>query len=208
MTDGDLVAELYEIVWGLTVCDHCTPPERLPLNGIYFFFEVGEKARIAQREGARIVRVGINTTENRFGERIRLHFGNIQDLGGSRKSSVFRKHVGGALLRREGRGEETLQAWHDESAAADRRTEEAVSQYMRANLTFAWKEVPQEQRRKHLEVRLIALLAQRSRCHPSSEWLGLHAASEVIRRTGLWNVQHTSGEPATADDLRRLRDLA
>ena len=190
------------------MCDHSTPPERLPLNGIYFFFEVGEKAWIAQREGGRMVRVGINTTENRFRERIGLHFGNLQDLGGSRKSSVFRKHVGGALLRREGHSEEALQAWHDESAPADRRTEEAVSRYMRANLTFAWKEVPQEQLRKHLEIRLIALLAQYSPCPPSADWLGRHAMSEVIRRTGLWNVQHTGGEPATADDLRRLRDLA
>src|SRR3989442_15289409 len=77
--------------------------ERLPMNGIYFFYEKGERSRHPAAD-QRIVRIGTHR-EGNFRARIAEHFGpDLSTLGVDRPKpadrSIFRKHLGRALLNK------------------------------------------------------------------------------------------------------------
>ncbi len=57
----------------------------------------------------RIVRVGTNTSNRRFPERVMMHY----TCG--REKSVFRRHLGRALLNRNGATPAQIKAWGTES---------------------------------------------------------------------------------------------
>ncbi len=54
---------------------------------------------------------------------------------------------------------------------------------------------------------MIGLFSQCPLCVPSSDWLGKYAADEKIRRSFLWNTQHTDSEPLSDAQLRRLEEI-
>src|SRR5260221_8597126 len=89
----------------------CTAGSGWPLNGVYFFFEEGENRSAGQ--GPRVVRVGTQavktTTPSRrtLWDRLEKHRGRQDaDTGGPRRShSVFRRHVGTAIIRRDRLGD-------------------------------------------------------------------------------------------------------
>jgi len=55
------------------------PNSALPLNGLYVFFETGQKVIIGSKEYSQVVRIGINERPNNFRSRIRGHYnGNIE----------------------------------------------------------------------------------------------------------------------------------
>jgi hypothetical protein len=85
---------------GIRLSD-CTGRVRWPDRGVYFFFEPGE----LRRDGTpRVVRVGTHAvsagSRTRLWQRLRAHRGN-RDGRGNHRGSVFRRHVGEALLRRD-----------------------------------------------------------------------------------------------------------
>ena len=85
---GEACGRIHAAVERLPVC---TRPLQVPFdNGLYFFFETGEESRHGPKE--RIVRVGKNTSRS-LKQRLDQHFGT------QKNSSVFRKYVGGALIR-------------------------------------------------------------------------------------------------------------
>ncbi len=61
-------------------------------NGLYFVFEQGENS--THGPNGRIVRVGENKENGRLNRRLLQHF------VAEKNSSVFRKYVGGAFIRR------------------------------------------------------------------------------------------------------------
>ena len=81
-------------------------------------------------------------------------------------------------------------------------------------MPFLWAGIEDEpgpaSLRGYIERNAIALLSNYG-CHdtavdpPSAEWLGQWAASEHIRRSGLWNVNHVSEEcnPDFLDELEQ-----
>jgi hypothetical protein len=89
-------------IYDTTCCEIHRILGRLPLyrsveevrfaDGIYFFYEDGESS--AHTNDGRIVRVGTHPVPNRLPIRLGNHY------NGSKKNSVFRKHLGGALMRR------------------------------------------------------------------------------------------------------------
>jgi hypothetical protein len=72
-----------------------------PGKGVYFFFETGEIRR-ESGIGPRVVRVGTHalasSSRATLRQRLFQHRGNAGDRGGNHRGSVFRKHVGFALL--------------------------------------------------------------------------------------------------------------
>jgi hypothetical protein len=81
--------------------------DSLPKNGIYFFYENGETQNHAASELPRIVRVGTHK-EGNFRSRIAEHFFLDEhkmvfdaDKPAPHERSIFRKHIGRALLERE-----------------------------------------------------------------------------------------------------------
>lgn len=177
------------------------PRGRLPDNGIYVFFERGEVA--ARRGGIvdRVVRIGTHKRDGRLRERLSYHYR-------TKCLSVFRKHLGGALLRRGDASDPRLQPWLNGDGPPLPEVEAMVDRTLREEFSYACVRVDRQQDRLELEQGLIALFARHALTGPSPDWLGRHAVDERIRRSGLWNTQHVHGESLTRDQLCRLAQLA
>jgi hypothetical protein len=136
-------------------------------------------------------------------------------LGGNHRASVFRRHIGAALIRRSRSPEELLTSWLDrhrprgERATQEAQVELEVSRYIGA-MPFLWLSVPDRADRGYIERNSIALLS----CltggpdMPSPNWLGHDAVRAEIRESGLWNVNHVNDayEPEFLDRLAQLVD--
>lgn len=178
----------------------------LPARGVYFFREPGEY-RSSSPLTPRFVRVGTHAVsigaKATLWNRLRTHRGNrIGD--GNHRSSVFRLHVGAALLARNG---ESLPTWgrgasapievrQDTTTKADELAlEKSVSEYL-GSMTVLWVEVPDEpgpkSDRAYIERNSIALLS--NRLAPidvvNGNWLGCSSPREEIRHSLLWNLNH------------------
>lgn len=82
-----------------------------PTHGVYFFFEDGE----LRADGTpRVVRVGTHglaiTSRTRLWQRLAQHRGTLKG-GGNHRASIFRRHVGTALIRRDHPPGPLLNAW-------------------------------------------------------------------------------------------------
>ena len=201
-------AEIYELICRLPQHSYVTPLRELPLNGIYLFFEEGQSVSIGSESENRIVRIGTHRQSSRFPIRVRQHYGNVHSYSGHKNSSVFRKHVGGAILRRDGPDDPRIKEWLRQGGAGPLEVEEAVSKVLRDRFSFVCFTVEDQLDRLSLERGLIAQLAQ----HPISRlavetWLGQYAAAKEIRKSGLWNTQHVHSEPLTQGEGLRLREL-
>ena len=121
---------------------------------------------------------------------------------GNHRGSVFRLHVGSALIRRDG-WQDAGQTWGKKTSAppavraAERALERAVSDHL-GRMQVTWVAVEDRHRRGALERGLIALLSNLDRPTidaPSPTWLGHHAAHPRVRGSGLWNVDHVERAP-------------
>ena len=202
-----VVEAFYALIRLLPRFDHQTSRRHLPRNGVYLFFEKGETVRYLDMITDRIVRIGTHRADGRFRSRIRLHYGNVRSLAGHKNASVFRKHLGGALLRKADPQDLRLRDWLTQGGPSFPEVEEMVSRVLRENFTFCCFRVDQRNERRSLERGLIALFSQYPLGQPSRSWLGRLAASEKIRRTGLWNTQHIDAELLTLKEFWRLEQL-
>jgi hypothetical protein len=197
----------------------CNGRMNWPRAGIYFFFEASEK-RTSSGNGDRVVRVGTHAITAKSGtslwQRLSQHRGVEKTGGGNHRGSVFRLHVGTALLN----SSEALDCptWGKGSSAtreireAEKELEIRVSDIIR-RMPFLWLGIedpagPQSDR-AYTERNAIALLSNYNRPPldpPSENWLGQHAKSEKIRGSGLWNSNHVDEDydPAFLDRLEAL----
>lgn len=194
----------------LEVLPPLTSPAEVPFaDGLYFFYEQGEVSDHAPN--GRIVRVG-NHPRRQGGlvSRLRMHY------SGNKNSSVFRKFLGGALLRRDNPSNPCLSPapgkghWENGNAKACSRcrpTEARVSELLRHRFTFRCVRVPDLTERNGLEGLLVAALAACDACRPSSFWLGLYAYSEKVRASGLWNSQYVGNATIDQSNLSRFQEL-
>jgi hypothetical protein len=175
-----------------------------PSHGLYFFFEPGE----TRRDGApRVVRVGTHalTTSSRttLWRRLAQHRGHLAGSnpgGGNHRGSIFRLHVGAALLRRDGAPAALVDSWlakdpDPDWRDAERAHERAVSSRI-GSMSLLWLSVPSgpdgSSARRLLERNTIALLSTAAGGVDlaSSSWLGRHAVNPAIARSSLRNVNH------------------
>ena len=180
------------------------PVTDLPRNGIYFFYERGEPCSHTRKP--RVVRVGIHGERTTLRKRLKQHYRL------NREGSVFRKHIGTALLRRRGLPDEEITEWRKGRRSLRwsdfKDTEVEVSRLLRSKFFFRDISVDSVDERKALEEKLIASLAACPECSPSEGWLGRFAWSERVRRSGLWNSNHVESENRMdANDLKRLKQL-
>ena len=171
-----------------------------PSRGVYFFRETGEE-RSDSGSGPRIVRVGTHALKpdagTRLWGRLSQHKGQVRSGGGNHRGSIFRKHVGAALIEKSGYAVTT---WgKDRPASREERmgeleVERLVSREIGA-MPFLWLAVDDapgpDSRRGDIELNSIALLSNfnRTPIDPHSpSWLGRHCNKEHVRRSGLWNV--------------------
>jgi hypothetical protein len=195
-----LLGDLHQQLGGprqLLTCDaYCG----WPLQGVYFFFEAGEHGR--EGRDSRVVRIGThalkieNPSVATLWDRLAQHRGRqLGDPGGPRRAhSVFRRHVGTAIIRRHKLGDEVLDDWYRyRSQPLEEKIELAVSEYIGA-MPLLWLDVPDVEARREIEAGAIGLLSMRTgdADPPSAGWLGRYAYRKEIPDSGLWNIQHTS----------------
>ena len=211
---------LEQIVGGMRRLSACSGHMVWPERGMYFFTESGEM-RAETGEGPRIVRVGthalkIGATSTLWG-RLRAHRGDSSG-GGRHRTSIFRGHVGSALITREGIACPTWPIRRRNLAGRDTSAEgpveHAVSKVI-GDMRFLWLEIDDspgpESLRGYVERNAIALL---SNFHPtpldppSSSWLGRHCDRGKVRPSGLWNTNHVDDpyDPRFLGTLERLID--
>ena len=177
---------------------------KLPHDGVYFFYEVGEVCSHTNK--SRIVRVGIHGERATLRKRLRQHYRL------NREGSVFRKHLGTALLKKKGFSDDQITEWRRGRKSQRwndfRDTEDEISQLLCSKFFFRVIAVGSADERKVLEEKLIASLVVCSECKPSTGWLGRLAWSKKIRGSGLWNSNYVDSEnKMDAEDLERLRQL-
>jgi hypothetical protein len=146
--------------------------------------------------------------------------------GGNHRGSIFRLHVGCALIAKKQLTERGVETWSVGSSApkdvreAEVWIEKAVSVHIRS-MPFLWLEIDDppgpESIRGYIEKNAIALLSnyphvgtpkESSHCidPPSAEWIGRWASSNRIASSGLWNSNHVDEDydPNSLDILESL----
>lgn len=192
---------------GRPLCEISRYPS-LPERGVYFFQEPGEY-RAEKPNVLRIVRVGTHAVsagaKSTLYGRLKAHLGT-QTRGGNHRGSIFRRHVGAALLRCDGI---TLATWgvgasappavrnSVAACAAEATWEKRVSEYI-GTMPVLWVCVPDEasrhSARSFIEKNAIALLSnQLAPLDKASEkWLGGNSPQHEIRDSALWNLKHVN----------------
>lgn len=213
MSREDTIAEFYSLLadlrakTGYRYLKDCQASLGWPKQGVYFFFEEGET-----RQGShdlRVVRVGTHGlktgSSTTLWDRLRQHRGTIGGElggGGNHRGSIFRLHVGTALINRE---KLNLPTWsRGNTATGDIREsehflEQKVSQVIGA-MPFLWLRVEDptgpNSLRGYIERNSIHLLSNYMRepiDPPSQNWLGNYCANSTVRESGLWNVEEVLG---------------
>lgn len=179
---------------------------RVPKRGIYFFFEAGEN-RMSSPFERRVVRIGTHSvsvgSKATLWNRLRTHRGG-ENGSGNHRGSIFRLHVGDALIRRAGL-EGAFPTWGvgqsapEQVRAAEQEIELEVSKVI-GLMPVLWLDVGDEASpdsdRTYLERNLIALLSGPTGPIdlPSRQWLGRWSSREAVGASGLWNVNHVFEE--------------
>ena len=201
-----LLAILEQQCGGKRQLADCNGQSNWPKRGIYFFFENGETR--ADGAGARVTRVGthaLRPSKSTLWGRLSQHRGTTGGTmpgGGNQRGSIFRHHVGTALLASGEWPEGMDETWAIANNAStvirqsEYQLEKAVTQYI-GLMPFLWLEIddpPSAQSdRGVIETGAISLLSNYERTAidaPSTTWLGKQARSELVKKSGLWNVNH------------------
>ena len=194
----------------------------LPNNGIYFFYEDGEYWGHGG-ERPRVVRIGTHRKDGNFRHRIGEHFALDErrmnfdaTRAAPRERSIFRKHIGRALLKQ--RGDPYLAVWeidftsrekrekygHLRDIAKEKVVESEITARLRESFSFRFIIVDGKGTRRGLEQQIIGTVAQCSQCCESKNWLGTDSPKPEIRESGLWQIQHLKASalsPAETDFL-------
>jgi hypothetical protein len=190
----------------------------LPRNGVYFFYEKGERCS-HQEAKPRVVRVGTHCDGN-FRSRIAEHFLSnerkmafVEDQPAPHDRSIFRKHIGGALLNKA--RDPYLSVWkidftprktrdskrHLRDISKEVAIEREVTQILRQKFSFRFIEIADEMQRmgnQGLERALIGTLASCRQCGPSDGCLGRYSPNVRIRESGLWLIQFLRAAPLSS----------
>src|SRR5262245_16678408 len=126
---------LAKLVGGTRRLGQCSYSTGWPEHGVYFFFEDGE-VRTNSGSGLRVVRVGTHaikpTSKTTLWDRLFNHRGHIKGPAGNHWNSIFRHHVGTALLRRELKPPCPSWCGDRRDAAQEQEVEIRVSEIIRA----------------------------------------------------------------------------
>ncbi len=195
-----MLMQLEAQLGGARILGECSGKKAWPERGVYFIYEPGE-FRGSDCAKNRVTRVGTHMVSQgskaSLWNRLRTHRGHANGKGNHR-ASVFRRHVGEAIMQKEG-GRISSPSWGLKQSAPreivnqESELEREVSRYI-GHMSVVWLEVPDESGpwsdRAFLERNAVALLSKKGRKAdpPSTGWLGRHSPTEAIRKSGLWNV--------------------
>lgn len=189
----------------------------LPDQGVYFFFDPTEETHFSTQLG-RLVRVGTHAvsagSRATLRDRLRAHLGT-SDGYGNHRSSVFRLHVGEAIIRRDGlrkrfpqwgNGQSSPVLVRERERPLEKKVSDVISKLYVASVKVADRAAKMSAR-SALERLTIALFTENYQPveSPSPQWLGRHSAHDVISKTGLWNLREV-GSKADFKVIETIRE--
>lgn len=212
---------------GYRYLKNCRASSGWPSRGVYFFFEDGE---FIPNGNLRLVRVGTHALKPRSRStlwgRLQQHKGSQSResalMGGNHRGSVFRRHIGDALLRSGLNDSEAAKTWGvGQTAPREVRNSEiqlecAVTEVI-GKMLFLWlgvKDLPGSESDRGLIEKGVLSIAGSSYAREtmplSDNWLGRYSARQIIRESGLWNVVHVddSFDPLRFAAFERWLDMA
>ena len=160
-----------------------SPPSK---GGIYVMFEDGEKIGNLDR----IVRVG--KAEESLLTRLTQHF-----INEDKDYSIFRKHVGRALLQKGNYSQVDINNWNKKGIKCPQIEKKVTEELKR--FSFCCTDVFSNiEEIKNLEQTLIETLSMYNRLHKkqtgkdvfSKNWLGQDCTNDKVKTSGLWNDEH------------------
>jgi hypothetical protein len=187
-------------------------PSQVPFtNGLYFFYEDGEAS--SHSPDGRIVRIGNHPRkQDGLKKRLNMHY------RGSKNSSVFRKFLGGAIMRQENPNNPCLLPgpgqghWEKQDIHACEKckpTETKVTDLLERTFRFRCLKIDDLALRNIMEEKLVATASICRVCKPSKDWLGKYAYAEKVRSSGLWNSNYVFEVEKRLNpyDLKKLQEL-
>ncbi len=192
--------------------EHDSPSKVGFRDCLYFFYETGEQSSHAL--DGRIVRIGNHPrSESGLVQRLQNHF---RSSFGAKNGSVFRRYIGGTLMRRDNPNLPCLAPasghghWEkQDESTCDQCTpyEQEVTRHIQEQMEFRCVQITDKAERNSFEKLLVATIAQCSVCQPSGGWLGRSAYSVDVQETGLWNSDYVHGTTVGQGDLARFTQL-
>jgi hypothetical protein len=129
--------------------------------------------------------------------------------------SVFRKFLGGALMRKCGPNNPCLRPhpgkghWEKQDAPKCSKCESVekdVDRLLKRKFSFRCVNIQNKHERDRFEKKIIGIISKCGICKPSSRWLGLKSYSDKVKSSGLWNSNHVFGpDQMTPLDLVKLK---
>lgn len=197
-----MLCTLKDGLGGMRTFNECDGKIEWPKRGVYFIFEENEM-RFAQSSIQRVVRVGTHAvslgSKSSLWQRLRTHRG-IEGGGGRHRSSIFRLHVGAAMIAKSN-GELNMPTWGlGQTATKNVQTvenvlEHKVTSYI-GKMKILWVSINDapsaESDRAYIERNSIALLSGNNGPldPPSEDWLGNYNPIPIIKNSGLWNINY------------------
>jgi len=194
----NLYRQVHELTRSLPVHRWPFVAGAVPRNGVYVVYEEGEDF-----EGQpRIARVGSHERPGRLPGRLRDHCSN------NKNGSIFRKHLGSALMKKRDYPDAEIARWMRSDTRGWPEVEDAIDAQLRRRFTFACIRADELFEWRDIERRLIASLTCLESSPASPGWLGQLASNPVVRRCGMWVDKHV-GDIRLFDDtsLQRLATL-
>lgn len=190
---------------------------KLPQRGVYIFIDLKEKNFLG--ESGRIVRIGTHAvsegSKSTLKNRLKNHLGH-NDGTGNHRGSIFRLHVGRALIEKE-KLTHRFKSWGEgqhapnEIIESEKEHEKRVSEYLRELevVILNIEDIPSKNSLRALvESQLIALCSENLQPIDSSteSWLGRYSPMESIVKSGLWNLRDVARkyEPKSAGSVNDI----
>lgn len=183
-------------------------------NGIYIFFENGEKYHGYDR----IVRVGTDTGQNNLKSRLIQHY-----LTKNKDRSIFRKNIGRAMLNRDG-NPLLLDYWNkdltkraskekfrnEQYEEECKQLESTISDFLDKNMTFVVFPLETKEERLRLEEAIISSLFHCEDFKASDKWLGNfmpELRNNNVKKSGMWLSQGLKASPLTDEEFKKLKEI-
>ena len=180
-------------------------------NGIYIFFQNGEK----YKEFDRIVRVGTDTGQNQLKSRMSQHLTKE-----NKDRSIFRKNIGRAMLSKA--NNPLLDYWNidfttkknkelyfdEKKAATCMAIESQISDFMRENFSFVVFRVDTKEERLKFEEGIISALYNANDFIASADWLGNYVPETrgtYVKKSRMWLSQGLKAEPLNNKELQKIK---
>jgi hypothetical protein len=137
---------------------------------------------------------------------------------GSKNSSVFRKSLGGAIIRKLNPNDPCLLPapgqghWEKQDMPTCEKckpVEKQVTELLKTNFYFRCIEIENRDLRNSFEEKLVATISLCPICKPSESWLGKWTYSEKVRNSGLWNSDYVfdQNKILTTKELEELEKI-